>query len=96
MTSVSVEQIDLHILNMKTRMPFRYGIASLEAVPHLFVRAEANFHGRVGTGVSADGLPPKWFTKNPEAPFSEDLDEMFAVIHQACQLAKQVPGIMEE
>lgn len=88
MTSVSVEQIDLHILNMKTRMPFRYGIASLETVPHLFVRVEANFHGRVGTGVSADGLPPKWFTKNPEAPFSEDLDEMFAVIHQACQLAE--------
>ena len=87
MASVSVKHIDLNILNMKTRMPFRYGIAALVAVPHLFVRVEAEFDGKIGTGISADGLPPKWFTKNPEVPFSADLEEMFAVIRQACRLA---------
>jgi hypothetical protein len=33
-------------------------------------------------------LPPKWFTKNPDTSFSVDLEEMFAVIRNACSLAE--------
>lgn len=86
--SIAIKSIDLNVLNMKARMPFRYGIASLVAVPHLFVRATAEIHGRREVGLAADGLPPKWFTKNPEASFEDDLDEMLAVIRQACRLAR--------
>jgi hypothetical protein len=86
--AISVEKIDLHVLNMHTRFPFKYGIASLVALPHLFVRVTVNVDGKTETGLAADGLPPKWFTKNPEAPFTEDLDEMLAVIRHACQLAE--------
>lgn len=85
--SIAIKSIDLNVLNMKARMPFRYGIASLVAVPHLFVRVTAEIHGRREVGLAADGLPPKWFTKNPEASFEDDLDEMLAVIRQACRLA---------
>ena len=85
--SIAIKKIDLNVLNMKARMPFRYGIASLVAVPHLFVRVTAEIDGRPGVGLAADGLPPKWFTKNPEASFEEDLEEMLAVIRQACHLA---------
>ena len=85
--SIAIKNIDLNVLNMKARMPFRYGIASLVAVPHLFVRVTAEIHGRRDVGLAADGLPPKWFTKNPEASFEDDLDEMLAVIRQACRLA---------
>ena len=85
---ISVEKVDLHVLNMHTRFPFKYGIASLVALPHLFVRVTVKVDGKSEVGLAADGLPPKWFTKNPEAPFTEDLDEMLAVIWQACRLAE--------
>ena len=89
--SISVRNMSLHVLNMQTRMPFRYGIASLVAVPHLFVRVEADINGAREVGLAADGLPPKWFTKYPNTTFREDLDEMLAVIRQACTLAEAVP-----
>ncbi len=75
------------MLNMRTRMPFKYGIASLEALPHLFVQADVTIDGTRQIGLASDGLPPKWFTKHPETLFAEDLEEMLAVIRQACTLA---------
>ena len=90
--SISVEKIDLNILNMHTRFPFKYGIASLVALPHLFVRARVDVDGAREIGLAADGLPPKWFTKNPDAPFEGDLDEMVTVIRRACDFALQTEG----
>lgn len=81
---------ELHILNMRTRMPFRYGIAEMTALPHLFVRVRCHFDGREQWGIAAEGLPPKWFTKNPDTHFREDLDEMLSVIRHACQFALDV------
>ncbi len=89
--SIAVRNTGLHVLNMQTRMPFRYGIASLVAVPHLFVRVEADINGSREVGLAADGLPPKWFTKYPDTSFSDDLDEMLAVIRQACTQAEAAP-----
>ncbi len=37
--------------------------------------------------MSADGLPPKWFTKNPETTFEDDLPEMLRVIRHAADTA---------
>ncbi len=87
--AISVKQIDLNVLNMRTRMPFRYGIASLVALPHLFLQATVDVNGRTAVGHSSDGLPPKWFTKYAETSFGEDLEEMLTVIRQACALAQQ-------
>ena len=89
---ISVEKIDLNVLNMHTRFPFKYGIASLVALPHLFVRVTANIDGNTEIGLAAEGLPPKWFTKNPDAPFTTDLDEMLTVIQKACNFALQAEG----
>lgn len=90
--TISIHSIDLNVLNMKTRMPFRYGIASLESVPHLFLRVTADVSGKTAAGVTAEGLPPKWFTKNPDTSFAEDLDEMLAVIRQAVTFAREAPA----
>ena len=90
--TISIRDIDLNVLNMKTRMPFRYGIASLESVPHLFLRVTADVDGATAVGVSAEGLPPKWFTKNPDTSFAEDLEEMLAVIRQAVKFALATPA----
>ena len=79
--------IRLHVLPMRTRFPFRYGIASMTAVPHLFVGARIESGGREIEGVAAEGLPPKWFTKTPDTPFEADLAEMLSVIQNAARIA---------
>ncbi len=88
---LAVRSVDLYVLNMRTRMPFRYGIASMTALPHLFVRAELDVDGHRRSGIAADGLPPKWFTKDPTTSFRDDLADMFQVIRAACAFAQEMP-----
>ncbi|HEX8916386.1 MAG TPA: hypothetical protein VF796_28805, partial [Humisphaera sp.] len=68
------------VLNMRTRMPFRYGIVTVTALPHLVLKVEAEVDGRRQVGVAADHLAPKWFTKDPASPIKDDIAEMLAVI----------------
>ena len=82
-----VLHVDLRVHPMRTRFPFRYGIASMSAVPHLFVKAEVEIDGKAVTGLSSEGLPPKWFTKNPQSSMEQDLAEMIAVIQHAVKLS---------
>lgn len=83
-----VAAVRFHVLNMRTRFPFQYGIASMTALPHLFVSADAEIGGRRATGISSDGLPPKWFTKNPGTAFEDDdLPNMLASIQNAAAVA---------
>src|SRR5437867_12703520 len=74
----------------RTRFPFRYGIASMTDVPHLFVRAPVAVGGKSSLGLTAEGLPPKWFTKTPNTTFEQDLPEMLEVISHATALAEQI------
>ena len=74
----------------RTRFPFRYGIASMTDVPHLFVRTRVSTGGAASFGLTSEGLPPKWFTKNPATTFEQDLPEMLEVIRHAVKLAEQI------
>ena len=85
--SLRVCEVGFHVLNMRTRMPFKYGIASLSALPHLFVRAELEVDGRRCRGLAAEGLPPKWFTKVPDTTFAAELADLLAVIRRAADIA---------
>lgn len=85
--SLSIHSIDLRVINMRARMPFRFGIVTMTALPHLFLRADCEIDGRRQAGVSADHLPPKWFTKDPNTHFRDDLTDMIYVIRQACSHA---------
>lgn len=89
--SIRVLAAEPFVLNMRTRMPFRYGIVTLSALPHLFLKIEAEIDGRRQVGVAADHLAPKWFTKNPDTPVRDDIAEMIKVIGQACTIARAVP-----
>ena len=89
MGPIRVLQTDLHILNMRTRMPFKYGIATLTALPHLLVRVELECGQKRGVGIASDGLPPKWFTKDPDSAFADELADMFAVINSAATIAQE-------
>lgn len=79
---------------MRMRFPFCYGIASVTELSHLVVVLDAEIDGRLATGVAADGLAPKWFTKNPETTFEEDdLPQMLRVIARAAGTAVGLPAM---
>ena len=59
-------------------------------VPHLFVRTRVTSGGGSAAGLTAEGLPPKWFTKNPATTFEQDLPDMLEVIGHAADLAEQI------
>jgi hypothetical protein len=86
-TKFTLSPFEFFVLRTRTRFPFRYGIASMTDVPHVFVRTEVTSGGTSTVGVAAEGLPPKWFTKNPETTFEQDLPEMLESIGHAAALA---------
>ncbi len=84
----AIEAFHFHVLPMRTRFPFKYGIASMNALPHLFVKVDLLVNGRPACGLASEGLPPKWFTKNPDTLFEVDLAEMIAVIQNASRIGR--------
>ncbi len=89
--SFRIHRIEFFRLDMKTRFPFRYGIASMTELPHLILRATAEVDGSISIGMSADGLAPKWFTKNPDTDYvDDDLPAMLTSISRAAQHATGV------
>lgn len=85
----TLSPFEFFVRHTRTRFPFRYGIASMTDVPHLFVRTTVTVARKSSFGISAEGLPPKWFTKNPATTFEQDLPEMLEVISHAAKLAEQ-------
>src|SRR5438067_4672377 len=83
---------DLHLLDLRTRMPFKYGIATMTCTPHLIVRLRADIDGLPAVGLAADHLPPKWFTKDPDRPVADEINDMLRVIEHALQVAVGVGG----
>jgi hypothetical protein len=81
---------EFFVRHTRTRFPFRYGIASMTEVPHLFVRTTVTVAGNSSLGLSSEGLPPKWFTKNPATTFEQDLPDMLEVISHAAKFAERI------
>jgi L-alanine-DL-glutamate epimerase-like enolase superfamily enzyme len=86
----TIESFQFHVLPMHTRFPFKYGIASMSALPHLFVTVTMQVNGRPVSGLASEGLPPKWFTKDPDTLFEIDLAEMLAVIQNASRIGRLI------
>ena len=88
--TVRVLESQFFVHNMRTRFPFHYGIASMTTLPHLFVRLLVEVDGVAQWGIAADGLAPKWFTKDPDQDYRDELNEMLTVIDHAAEAAKQI------
>ena len=88
--TVRIHDFQIFLHNIQTRMPFRYGIAEMTVVPHLFLQINCEVDGQKFNGLSADNLIPKWFTKNPETSYEGDLQDMLQIIRQAGEIAIQV------
>ena len=88
-----VRETELFIQNLRTRMPFRYGIATMTSLPHAILRLTLEIDGVAQIGCAADNLPPKWFTKNPETTFQQEVEEQLEVIRHTCAIALQMEAV---
>jgi hypothetical protein len=84
---IHIRDGDIHLHDTRTRLPFKYGIATMTSAPHLFLRLHVEVDGKQATGIAADGLAPKWFTKDPNRSIEEESHEMVRVIENALRLA---------
>ena len=50
---VKILGASIHEIQLKTRMPFKYGIATMTEVPMVFVRLEVDVGGTIATGIPA-------------------------------------------
>jgi hypothetical protein len=89
---IRIREGDIHLLDIRTRMPFKYGIATMTRTPHAFVRLRVEIDGKVHAGIAADHLPPKWFTKDPDRTIEDEIDEMSRVIGHAVASAQDLRG----
>src|SRR5207245_396926 len=87
---LTLEGGDIHLLDIRTRMPFKYGIATMTQSPQAFVRVWLTVDGQPLHGAAADGLPPKWFTKDPHKPIEDEVEEMLGVIERALSHARDL------
>lgn len=90
--TIHIEHGDIHRIDLRTRLPFRYGIVTMTETPHVFVRLYVRVDGIDSVGIAADHLPPKWFTKDPNQPIVDEIAAMLRVIQQAVQIAAGVEG----
>jgi hypothetical protein len=86
--SIRILEIELYLLPVKTRLPFRYGMVTLRECPHLICQAVLEIDGVQATGCAADHLPPKWFSKDPDQSFEDELKDMLAAVRSACTFAR--------
>jgi hypothetical protein len=87
---ISLRSAELFRLELRARMPFRYGIATMTEVPQLIARLTFEIDGTEAYGIAADLLPPKWFTKDPTRALADEIDEMLRVIRAAIRHAQAV------
>jgi hypothetical protein len=83
---------ELLTVPLRTRLPFRYGIATMRDVPEAFLRVWLELDGKEAQGIASDCLPPKWFTKIPEKPVDDEVREMLEVIAHAQKIAAALQG----
>lgn len=86
---IKVVAVSFAHLWVRTRFPFRYGIASMTEAPHVLVRATVECGGHVVEGVSAETWVPKWFVKNPATTYDGDLPDMCRILRHAADAAMQ-------
>lgn len=84
---ITLRSAEFFRLELRARMPFRYGIATMTDVPQLIARLTFDLDGKAETGLAADLLPPKWFTKDPARGLADEIGEMLRVIRAAVRHA---------
>ena len=78
-------------------MPFRYGTATVRAAPMLHVSMDVELAtGSVASGYAADVLPPKWFDKDPDKSYEENIQDLVWGAQTAASIYQDIastPGV---
>jgi hypothetical protein len=73
----AVAAIDLFERDVRLRLPFRFGAATLRHAPQAFVRATIrDAAGRESTGWTAEMMIPKWFDKRTDRTHAQNIDDL--------------------
>ena len=77
MIKFSVEDVSFHERDVKLRLPFRFGVATLTSCPQVHVRVKLKFSdGKVVEGCSAEMMVPKWFDKNTALSNEDNFEQL--------------------
>lgn len=72
------------VRNAFTRLPFRFGVVTMEAAPVGILRVEVEFeNGARASGVASDFLAYKWFDKSPEKTPADNVADLLQAIRDA-------------
>jgi hypothetical protein len=82
---LEVRAVELATTRCRTRLPFRFGIATLTAAPLLTVRVHVRTALGDEAGCSGDLLVPKWFDKNPETRIEDDRRALLDAVRNAAR-----------
>ena len=75
--NASVKEVRFYMRNVRTRMPFKYGQATLTSVPILHTLMDVELEGGTRSrGMAADILPPKWFDKDPAKDYEHNVGDL--------------------
>ncbi len=90
---LEVREVELSTTRCRTRLPFRFGIATLTEAPLLTVRVHARSAAGVEvTGHSGDLLVPKWFDKNPDTRVEDDTRALLDAVRHAAHTLRDRSG----
>lgn len=79
------------VVPVATRIPFRYGIAEMTRAPHVLLEVRIATHTGSASGWASEHLPPKWFIKDAELPFADEV----AILSRAILAAVDAAGHLE-
>ncbi len=76
---------------VKTRMPFRFGRATMTQMPILHLRLKVEtLEGTLLTGVSACGIPPLWFDKADGKTHADNIQDLSVSLRMALDAYMQL------
>ncbi len=76
---------ELRERDVRFRLPFRFGAATLEGCPQAFLYVRVRLDdGREAEGAAAELLLPKWFDKDPEHTNERNVADLRASVAAAC------------
>ena len=71
--------------DVRLRLPFRFGAATVTAAPQAFVRVRVRGEdGREAEGAAAELMIPKWFDKAPGKTNSDNIGDLRTALLDAC------------
>lgn len=79
-------EAELYERDVKLRLPFRFGVVTLDAAPQAFLRVLVRTSdGREAWGTTAELMVPKWFDKDPSLSNEQNFEQLRASIRRAVE-----------